>query len=338
MPLARLFAPPTAPGRDPLTGTILRAAAARRSLAEAPGTSAFRLAHTGELALPGLALDLYEEFVVAHFTSAEAADRAEEIASRLVDLGVRGVYGKFRPRQANTLADTRRDDVAPAAPLAGEAAPSPLRIVEGGDPFLTRLDDGLSTGIFLDQRANRALVRGASAGLRVLNLFAYACAFSVSAACGGAASVTSVDLSRSVLAWGQENLALSGHIDPRRFRFIADEALTFLRRCAVRGDRYDLILLDPPSYATSKEKRFTVEHDYRPLAAASLAVLAPGGRLLACTNHRGVSASRFLRFLDDAARSARRSIRQRALLPPPADFPEPPGAEPHLKAAWLLVG
>ncbi|MCS6902473.1 MAG: class I SAM-dependent methyltransferase, partial [Myxococcales bacterium] len=251
--------------------------------------------------------------------------------------GARGVYGKFRPRQASTLVNTRRDDVAPARPMAGYAAPSPLRIVEGGDPFLIRLDDGLSTGIFLDQRENRARVRRSSRGLRVLNLFAYACAFSVSAACGGAALVTSVDLSRSVLAWGQENLALSGYTDPKRYRFIADEALTFLRRCAARGDRYDLILLDPPSYATSKEQRFTVEHDYRSLAAAALAILAPGGRLLACTNHRGISSARFLRFLEDAARAAHRSFRRKKLLPPPVDFPEPPGVEPYLKAAWLLV-
>jgi 23S rRNA (cytosine1962-C5)-methyltransferase len=336
MTLARMFSM-TPSGRGDLRSTILQAAAARRALATRPELTAFRIAHTGELALPGLALDRYGDFVVAHFSSPQASERAAEVARCLVELGALGVYGKFRPRQASTLADTRRDDVAPALPLAGQEAPSPMQIVEEGDPFLVRLNDGLSTGIFLDQRANRGLLRGASAGRRVLNLFAYACAFSVSAARGGASQVTSVDLSKQALAWGQENLALSGYTDPKRFRFIADEALTFLRRCAVRGDRYDLIALDPPSFATTRELRFTVEHDYRGLAAAALAVLAPGGQLLACTNHRGVPSARFLRFLEDAARASRRAPQRLELLPPPADFPEPPGTEPYLKAALLRV-
>ncbi|MCU0655395.1 MAG: class I SAM-dependent methyltransferase [Polyangiaceae bacterium] len=331
----RIFSPARQGTPDPWLGSLFRAASARQALARREDTTAFRLAHAGELSSAEVAIDLYDQFAVAHFFSDRGPEQAPGIARRLCDLGVRGVYGKFRPRQANTLADTRRDEVAPARPLAGDDAPDPLIIHEGGDPFRVRLGDGLSTGIFLDQRANRALLRSLAPGRRVLNLFAYACAFSVSAARGGASSVVSVDISRAALAWGQENLALSGFNDPRRFRFIADEALTFLRRCAVRGDRYDLIALDPPSFASSKERRFTVEHDYRGLAAAALQALAPGGALLACTNHRGVSAARFRRFLSDAAADAGREIARFELLPPPEDFPEPPGSEPFLKAALL---
>lgn len=333
--IARLFAPEAPPPRGDFEAALLRVAASRRGLARLEDTSVFRLAHTGELPIPGLAIDLYSAFAVAHCSSPEASARSQEVARCLVDRGVLGVYAKFRPKQANTLADTRREELAPVHPLVGMEAPSPMEVLENGDPFLVRLNDGLSTGIFLDQRANRRRVRELAQGRRVLNLFAYACAFSVSAAQGGAASVLSVDIAKPALAWGQENLRLSGHTDPRRFRFVADEALTFLKRCAVRGDRYDLILLDPPSYASTKDSRFTVEHDYRGLAQAALTVLAPGGHLLACTNHRGVPSSRFLRFLEDAARGARRELRHLSLLPPPEDFPEPPGTEPYLKAALL---
>lgn len=327
----RLFSPQKA--RGGLGAEILRAAAARAPLAARDDTTAFRVVHPGEVSLPGLAIDRYNEHAVAHFSSPEATARAPEVASLLVDLGFAGAYAKFRPRQASTLVDTRRDDVAPALPLAGEPAPGSIHILENGDTFLVRLGDGLSTGIFLDQRANRALVRDLARGRRVLNLFAYACAFSVSAARGGAASVISVDISKTVLAWGEENLRLAGADDPRRFRFVADEALTYLRRCAVRGDRHELILLDPPSFATTKTARFSVEEDYKKLVAAAVAVLAPGGQLLACTNHRGITLKQFKKFLLDA--DPARPPRQLRVLPPPSDFPEPPGTEPHLKAALV---
>lgn len=339
---ARLFAsPPARPPGGPLGAAIVAAAARRRALALDPSTTAFRAVHHGETPVPGLAVDVYGEHAVAHFSSPEASDRSAAIASLLVDLGFAGVYGKFRPRQASTLVDTRRDEVAPPAPIAGDPAPDLFPILEAGDPFLVRLGDGLSTGIFLDQRANRARVRSLSSRARVLNLFAYACAFSVSAVSGGAPVVISVDISRTVLAWGEENLrhlaTTRPSLDLSRHRFIADEALTFLRRCAVRGDRYDLILLDPPSFASTKSTRFTAEHDYVTLAAAALAVLSPGGRLLACTNHQGIRPARFQGFLTDAATRAGRSPRSLSLLPAPTDFPAPPGTDPHLKSALLTL-
>ena len=182
-------APPAAPPGGPLGRSLVDAAARRRALALDPATTAFRLAHHGETTLEGLAVDMYGEHAVAHFSSPAAVAASRDVAALLVDLGFAGVYAKFRPRQASTLADTRRDDVAPATPLAGEPAADPLEILEGGDPFLVRLGDGLSTGIFLDQRANRARVRSLAPDARVLNLFAYACAFSVSAVAGGARAI-----------------------------------------------------------------------------------------------------------------------------------------------------
>lgn len=320
-----------------LGAEIKQAALARAPLAQRDDTTAFRIVHTGEVSLPGLAIDRYHEHAVAHFSSPEATARASEIAALLVDLGFRGVYAKFRPRQASTLVDTRRDEVAPRLPLAGDEAPEPTSIVELGDPFVVRLGDGLSTGIFLDQRENRALVRSLSSGRRVLNLFAYACAFTVSAARGGASRVVSVDISKTSLAWGEDNLRLSGLLDPARFRFVADEALTYLRRCLARGDRFDLILLDPPSFATTKTARFSAEHDYRTLATAAFSVLAPGGSLLACTNHRGITQPQFRGFLMEAAEAARAPRPRLRFLPPPTDFPEPSGTEPYLKAALLSL-
>jgi 23S rRNA (cytosine1962-C5)-methyltransferase len=345
----RLDAPPPGPLRfwcespsiqpDPATWLAdLRAAAARRSHLPAGGqTTAFRLLNDGEASVAGLAVDLYGDFAVVHVSSDEGHAALGALGDALISLGIRGVYAKFRPRQASTLVETRREDVAPSLPIRGEPAPDPLVVSELGDRFLTRLGDGLSTGIFLDQRANRALVRKLSGGRRVLNLFAYACAFTVSAAAGGATATVSVDISRASLAWGERNLEAAGLHDPAKHRFATDEALTFLGRCRVRGERFDLILLDPPSFATTKSTRFSAENDYPELAAACMQALSPGGVLLACTNHQGISPARFRRFLDEAATRARRRIGRVQVLPVPVDYPPAPGERPHLKAMLVTL-
>lgn len=326
----------------PLSASTLRAhievAALRRFAIAGDGlTDALRLAHEEGDGLPGVAIDVYGEHAVLSVSSPEAARLEGEIASALVDLGLRGVYVKRRPRQASTLVDTRRDEVAPAAPIAGEPAADPTVVHESGDPFVVRLGDGLSTGIFLDQRANRAMVRARAKDARVLNLFAYCCAFTVSAAAGGAARTTSVDVSKTVLAWGEENLRSAGLADEAKHRFVCMDAVSFLARAKVRGDRYDLILLDPPSFATTKSARFSAASDYEALAASCIAVLAPGGTLLACTNHRGIAPSVFVRFLRRAAASVGREVVRLEELPAPVDYPPPPGGAPHLKSVTVTV-
>jgi 23S rRNA (cytosine1962-C5)-methyltransferase len=96
-------------------------------------------------------------------------------------------------------------------------------------------------------------------------------------------------------------------------------------------------VLDPPSYSTSKRGRFVAEDDYARLAASTMALLAPGGQLLACTNHRGVSSTHFRRILFDAARMAKRQVTQVKDLAPPPDHPVPPGGVAFLKSAWVSV-
>jgi 23S rRNA (cytosine1962-C5)-methyltransferase len=118
---------------------------------------------------------------------------------------------------------------------------------------------------------------------------------------------------------------------------VADDAFTWLARAASRGERFDLVLLDPPSYSTTRRGRFVAETDYTGVAASALALLAPGGKLLACTNHRGISPSRFRRILFDAGRQANRAITQVKDLPAPIDYPVPPRGEPNAKSALVSV-
>ncbi len=305
-------------------------------------TTAFRLVNERGDALPRLAVDVYGSWLVAQLYGDDGpwADRSARdlLLDRLHGLGFDGIYLKIRPKQANVLVDTRREDLAPRLPARGSAAPDDLAIAEDGVELLVRLGDGLSTGVFLDQRGNRRRVRETVAGAGVANLFAYTCAFSVVAALGGAARTVSVDASIAALERGRANLELAGVRALEAHTFVADDAFAWLARAARHGERFDLVILDPPSYSTTKRGRFVADSDYTPLAAAAMAILAPRGRLLACTNHRGISAARFRRMLFDAGRSANRDVAQVKDLPELADFPVAANEEPHMKSALVTLG
>jgi 23S rRNA (cytosine1962-C5)-methyltransferase len=151
---------------------------------------------------------------------------------------------------------------------------------------------------------------------------------------GGARSSVTVDVSSGALAWARRNL---GDADPSLHETVEADAFSWLERVAPRGEPFDLVLLDPPSFATTKQSRFRADGDYRRLAALAFAVLAPGGRLLACTNHRGIARIKLRRFLHEAARDSAREVVQMKDLPDPEDFPPEPGREPHLKSVLVTL-
>jgi 23S rRNA G2069 N7-methylase RlmK/C1962 C5-methylase RlmI len=142
------------------------------------------------------------------------------------------------------------------------------------------LSDYLDTGLFLDRRALRALLGEAASGKKVLNLFAYTCGFSVSAAAGGAASVDSVDLSNTYLDWGRRNFVLNG-LAGGPFRFIRADVPRFLENAGKEGGKWDLIILDPPAFSNSKKTAgvLDIRRDHPRLIARCLGLLKAGGRL-----------------------------------------------------------
>jgi 23S rRNA (cytosine1962-C5)-methyltransferase len=279
---------------------------------------------------------------VAQFYDDEAtvwaeSPRRERVLDALHRLGFKGIYVKYRPKQANVIVDSRKEEFAPRGPLRGEAAPEEFVILEEGVPYRVRLGDGLSTGIFLDQRENRRRVREMSAGRSVLNLFSYTCGFSVAAAVGGAWRTVSVDASVNCLERGRGNLEEAQCLDRADHQFVAEDAFAWLAKAAKRGERFDLVILDPPSYSTTKSRRFSAESDYSELAEAALGVLAKGGRLLASSNHRGIRQAKFRKALRDAADRAGRAVAQLKDMPEPLDYPPPLGGHCHLKCALLTL-
>ena len=160
-------------------------------------------------------------------------------------------------------------------------------IREAGPRFLVNLDAYLDTGLFLDHRALRALVRERAAGRRMLNLFAYTGSFTVYAAAGGALRSDTVDLSNTYLDWAARNFALNG-MDLARHVLIRADVLEWLDHALDDGRRYDLVVLDPPSFSNSKamDDVLDVQRDHRWLIANARALLDPGGELYFSTNLR----------------------------------------------------
>jgi 23S rRNA (cytosine1962-C5)-methyltransferase len=327
---------------EPLGDTVeitrrLRDAAERRyGLFHAGFTDCLRLANGGGDGLPGVAVDLYGEHLLVHVGAEVPAAARERVLDAAAQLGARGVYLKVRPKDSSRLGEGRHEELAPPHAVRGEDAPPSFLVHELGVAFEVRLGEGMSTGLFLDQRENRRRVRELAAGARVLNLFAYTGAFSVVAAQGGAKSSMTVDVAPGALAWAERNLARVD-ADPKAHVLVRADALRWLKHEARAAGPFDLALLDPPSFATTKTSRFSAGDDYAELAASVLARLAPGGRLLACTNHRATGKQRFRRTLHEAARLAQREVAQLKDLPEPVDFPAEPGQEPHLKSLLLTL-
>jgi 23S rRNA (cytosine1962-C5)-methyltransferase len=297
-------------------------------------TTAYRVVDADGDGCAGIVVDRYDDWAVLSLTEPFSEEDERALARVLEESFARGVYVKRRPRA--DLRRREREDLSPAAPIVGDAAPPELVVVEHGMRVRVALDDGLSTGLFTDQRDNRALVRGMSKDAVVLNLFSYTCTFTVAAALGGAAETVSVDLSQRALERGGENLALNDVQGPRH-RLLRSDALQFLARAARKPPRFDVVVLDPPSFGTRQRGTFTVERDYAELAANSLSVLAPGGRLLAVTNHRKTSADRLRALIRDAAHAARRTIASQQDLPTPADHAARPDGAPATKSVLVTL-
>jgi 23S rRNA (cytosine1962-C5)-methyltransferase len=232
------------------------------------------------------------------------------------------VFGKWLPRHA-----AERD--APVLLRGDEGLPMETEVTEAGVRFGLDFAGGYSAGLFLDQRTNRARLREAKPA-RLLNTFAYTCSFSVVAALAGAETV-SVDLSRRSLTRGEENFRRNG-LDPKAgHRFIADDVLAVLGRLARRGEKFDAIVLDPPTFSRNQSgKAFQVQRDFPQLVALALEVAGPHARILLSVNHSEMRMADLERAGRAALRLGNRSGRFLAS-PSLPDFPAGHGA----KTVWL---
>jgi len=211
--------------------------------------------------------------------------------------------------------------------LRGDAGASTKEVVqESGLSYEVDFASSYSVGLFCDQRFNRLHLRSLQPK-RVLNTFAYTCAFSVAAAMEGAETL-SVDLSKSSLNRGRRNFELND-LDLSSHRFIADDVLAVLPRLAARGDLYDAIILDPPTFGRSSAKRaFRAERDYEDLIEAALACAAPKASILLSTNCTSLSVFKLRSMASRVARGKADFHRE----PAQEDFPERHGSA----TIWMI--
>jgi 23S rRNA G2069 N7-methylase RlmK/C1962 C5-methylase RlmI len=201
-------------------------------------------------------------------------DLMVKTAAEVVGVTADDVFLKRRERQS---------DVSQYEKAGSEGRVFEVR--EGGLKFLVNLSDYVDTGLFLDHRITRSLVREEAAGKRFLNLFAYTGSFTVYAAAGGAASTTTVDLSNTYLEWAQRNLRLNG-FGERGHRFIRDDAMAFLREHRPVPS-YDLVVVDPPTISKSKMAGlFDIARHHVEMLERIVRLTAPGGTIYFSTNFR----------------------------------------------------
>lgn len=239
------------------------------------------------------------------------------------------------PELATSLYWKKRDKAVKGAPqwIAGEVQAGPFEIVENSVRYRIDFSSGYSQGIFLDQRENRRrLLERVRPGERVLNCFAYTCAFSVAMAKAGGI-VTSLDLSAPYLDWGKENLRANG-IDPAGHFFCKGDAFEWLETFHRQERRFNGVVIDPPTFSRNQKGRvFRAEKDYAGLVALACGVLEEEGWLLCTGNTHHQPVRDFEAAVREGVRRGRRILNHLESHPMPPEY----GRESYLKTVWVRV-
>ena len=284
-------------------------------LTDSARTTCYRLVHGEGDSLPGLVVDIYGTTAVVQCHSVGMYRARMEIAA-----AIRTVYGE----RIAAIYDKSSQTVPFKAGLNavdgylwGRVADPAQEVLENGERFLVNWEKGQKTGFFLDQRENRELVKRYAAGRTVLNTFCYTGGFSVYALSGGAKEVCSVDSSERAVALASENMRLNFGDDARHTEIAAD-AVEYLKEI---GDKYDLIILDPPAFAKHHKVLGNAMQGYKRLNARALSQIRPGGILFTFSCSQAVSKELFRTTVFSAAAIAGRKVRILHQLTQPADHP-----------------
>ena len=253
-------------------------------------TTAFRLFNQEGDGFGGLTVDLYGDYAVFSWYNSYVYQIRQTIseAFRQVFPEVLGAYEKIRFKGLDYE----------SAHVYGQEAPDFFTVLENGVLYQVFMNDGLMTGIFLDQHEVRgSLVDGLAMGKSLLNMFSYTAAFSVAAAMGGASQTTSVDLAKRSRELSQAHFQANG-LSTDDHRFIVMDVFEYFKYAKRKGLTYDVIVLDPPSFARNKKQTFSVAKDYHKLISQSLEILNLGGIIIASTNAANVSRQKFTEQID----------------------------------------
>ncbi len=299
-------------------------ALALRRAVVAPDTTAYRILNGEGDRLPGMVVDRYGDYLVCQLLTAGAARLAEPLVEALqTRLAPRGILERSEGgvRAEEGLGGAR-------GVLAGDEPPARVVVTERGMRLVADLAHGQKTGLFLDQRENRARIRPLASGARVLNAFAYTGAFAVAAALGGASHVVSVDTSRPALELGEAAWA-ANDLAPDAATWIEGDVFEYLR--AAR-DRFDLIVLDPPPFVRRRRDLTAGLRGYKDVNLQALRRLEAGGWLLTCSCSQHLDRAGFRQVVAAAASDAGRAVQ---LVEEHGHPPDHPTALAHPEGEYL---
>jgi len=298
---------------------LQRALALRLTQLDLDGTDAWRLVNAEGDGFPGLTVDRYGDFLMLQAFTRAWDSRIDLLANELETLlRPQGIYLKYRPQQTRKLEG--KGGLPQNKLLRGRALGCKLNVLENGLTFRVDLDQGLHTGLFMDQRDNRRDLMARCRGKRVLNLFSFTGAFSVAAAAAEAREVTSVDASAGYLAWAEENFS-ANRLNPKQHRFMTGDCFKVLEELAADGKRYDIVLMDPPSFSTTRKSRFTTRGGTSELVTTALSLLVDDGLLITSSNHQKVDVADYLKELRRGALAAGVDLQVLQLRGQGGDFP-----------------
>ncbi|AHA07781.1 MULTISPECIES: class I SAM-dependent rRNA methyltransferase [Bacillus] len=266
----------------------------RKQFYKSNDTTAFRVLNGEGDGLGGLIIDYYDGYyVVSWYSEGIYTFRDEIIAALQKVANFKGIYEKKR-------FDTKGKYIEGDDFVAGERGEFPLIVKENGVNFAVYLNDGAMVGVFLDQRNVRKQIRDTYAqGRTVLNMFSYTGAFSVFAALGGATKTTSVDLANRSLSKTIEQFSVN-EIDYEAQDIIVEDVFLYFKYAAKKKMKFDMVVLDPPSFARSKKYTFSAAKDYKNLLKETIAITENNGIIVASTNCSAFDMKKFKGFIDTA--------------------------------------
>ncbi|KAB7643004.1 class I SAM-dependent rRNA methyltransferase [Bacillus sp. B3-WWTP-C-10-D-3] len=266
----------------------------RKQFYKSSDTTAFRALNGEGDGLGGLIIDYYDGYyVVSWYSEGIYTFRDEIIAALQTVANFKGIYEKKR-------FDTKGKYIEGDDFVAGERGEFPLIVKENGVNFAVYLNDGAMVGVFLDQRNVRKQIRDKYAkGRTVLNMFSYTGAFSVFAALGGASKTTSVDLANRSLSKTIEQFSVN-EVDYEAQDIIVEDVFLYFKYAAKKKMKFDMVVLDPPSFARSKKYTFSAAKDYKNLLKETIAITENNGIIVASTNCSAFDMKKFKGFIDTA--------------------------------------
>jgi 23S rRNA (cytosine1962-C5)-methyltransferase len=275
-------------------GKIKEALDDRKSLFEDPDTTAFRVFNGEGDGIGGLTIDYYDGYFVMSWYSEGIYQFKEYVIQSLIHLlEFKGLYEKKRFDVKGTYIED--DDF-----VTGERANFPLIVKENGIHYAIYLNDGAMVGVFLDQRNVRKTIRDKYAkGKHVLNTFSYTGAFSVAAALGGAVKTTSVDLANRSKVKTIEQFSVNG-LDYEAHDIIVEDVFHYFKYAVRKKLSFDMVILDPPSFARSKKHTFSAGKDYPDLLKQAIAITAKNGIIVASSNCSTFGMNKFKGFIETA--------------------------------------